>query len=141
MQKEIISVRDLLPCGTLSSFSFGYGLHYTDFSLEDLSIALVEDPVNLHVSVTNVGNVSGRDVVQSYVMNPTSDNLKYRELRGFGKTRKLEPGESQVLLIRIPFRKLRVFDVVCGWYSPNGTWIVISAKSVEEINIKRQLSV
>ena len=123
MQKEIISVRDLLPCGTLSSFSFGYGLHYTDFSLEDLSIALVEDPVNLHVA-------------KSYVINPTSDNLKYRELRGFGKTRKLEPGESQVLLIRIPFRKLRVFDVVCDWYLPNGTWIVISAKSVEEINIK-----
>ncbi len=141
MQKEIISVRDLYPFGTLSSFSFRYGLYYTDFSLEDLSIALVEDPVNLHVSVKNVGKVSGRDVVQSYVINPTSDNLKYRELRGFGKTRKLEPGESQVLLIRIHFRKLRVFDVVCGWYSPNGTWIVISAKSVEEINIKRQLSV
>ena len=136
MQKEIISVRDLYPFGTLSSFSFGYGLHYTDFSLEDLSIALVEDPVNLHLSVTNVGNFSGRDVVQSYFINPTSDNLKYRELRGFGKTRKLEPGESQVLLIRIPFRKLRVFDVVCDWYLPNGTWIVISAKSVEEINIK-----
>ena len=116
-------------------------MHYTDFSLEDLSIALVEDPVNLHVSVTNVGNVSGRDVAKSYVINPTSDNLKYRELRGFGKTRKLEPGESQVLLIRIPFRKLRVFDVVCGWYSPNNAWVMVLAKSVEEINIKRQLSV
>ena len=92
---------DLLPSGTISSFPFGYRLHFTDFSLENLSIALVEDMVNLHVSVANVGNVSGRDVAQSSVINPTSDNLKYRELRGYGKTRNLEPGESQVLLIRI----------------------------------------
>ena len=140
-ERNHIGYGDLLPSGTLSSFSSGYRLHYTYFSLEDLSIALVEDMVNLHIFVANVGNVSGRDVVESYVINFTSDNLKYRELRGYGKTRKLELGESQVLLIRIPFRKLRVFDVDCGWYLPNGTCTVISAKSVEEISIKRQLSI
>ncbi len=102
-ERNHIGYRDVPPSGTLSSFPLEYGLHYSDFCREDLSIALVEDTVNLHVSVTNVGNVSGRDVVQSYVINATSDNLKYRELKGYGKTRKLEQGESQVLLIRIPF--------------------------------------
>ena len=97
--------------------------------------------VHLHVSVNNLGNVAGRDVVQIYVVNPLSDNLKYRELKGYRKTGKLEPGESQDLLIRIPLRELKVFDIDCGWYLPKGEYIIIAAKSAEEINIKRQIRI
>ena len=140
-ERNEIGYRDLLSSGTPSSFPFGYGLHYTDFSLKDLSIALVEDSVHLHVSVNNLGNVAGRDVVQIYVVNPLSDNLKYRELKGYRKTGKLEPGESQDLLIRIPLRELKVFDIDCGWYLPKGEYIIIAAKSAEEINIKRQIRI
>ena len=83
-------------------YPFGYGLSYTKF---DQSIADFDDSgsdVKVTVHVTNTGSTAGKDVVQVYASSPYTDFDRANavekpacELAGFGKTKLLEPGESQ----------------------------------------------
>ena len=67
------------------SFPFGFGLSYTTFETS----APVHADGTVSVTVTNTGSVAGKEVV--LVMDPV--------LRAFGKTRLLQPGESQTLTL------------------------------------------
>jgi len=73
------------------SYPFGFGLSYTSFeeSAPVYSFAKPLEPATVSVTVTNTGSVAGKHVV--LLMNP--------ELRAFGKTRLLAPGESQTLIL------------------------------------------
>ena len=67
------------------SFPFGFGLSYTTFETSDP----VHADGTVSVTVTNTGSVAGKEVV--LVKDPF--------LRAFGKTRLLQPGESQTLTL------------------------------------------
>lgn len=55
--------------------------------------------------------MAGKDVVQVYVSAPGKDMDKpARELKGFAKTRKLAPGETQTVEIKIPYVSLASFN-------------------------------
>lgn len=55
--------------------------------------------------------MAGKDVVQVYVSAPGKDMDKpARELKGFAKTRKLAPGETQTVEIKIPYASLASFN-------------------------------
>ncbi|HEY3141583.1 MAG TPA: glycoside hydrolase family 3 protein [Acidimicrobiales bacterium] len=78
-------------------FCFGHGLSYTEFRYGDLSVEpgeLPEDPVVVTVEVTNVGERSGREVVQLYVRDQVASvSRPERELKDFAKIG-LAPGET-----------------------------------------------
>ncbi|MDY6464718.1 MAG: glycoside hydrolase family 3 C-terminal domain-containing protein [Bacteroidales bacterium] len=65
------------------SYPFGYGLSYTSFQE---SVPVFSDGA-VTVTVTNTGAVPGKKVVQVY----------HPFLCAYGKTRQLQPGESQTL--------------------------------------------
>ena len=67
------------------SFSFGFGLSYTTFETG----APVRADGTISVTVTNTGAVAGKEVV--FILDPV--------LQAFGKTRLLQPGESQTLIL------------------------------------------
>ena len=69
------------------SYPFGYGLSYTSF---EQSEPVFKDG-SVEVTVRNTGAVAGKDVV--IVKDPI--------LRAFGKTRLLQPGESETLVLTI----------------------------------------
>ena len=68
------------------SYPFGFGLSYTSF--ETSEPVLSGDTVT--VTVTNTGKVAGKEVV--FIKDPV--------LQAFGKTRLLQPGESQTLQLK-----------------------------------------
>ena len=70
------------------SYPFGYGLSYTTFRE---SLPIVREG-KVHVTVTNTGPVPGKKAVL----------LTDPYLKAFGKTRLLEPGESQTLTLDLP---------------------------------------
>ena len=92
------------------SYPFGYGLSYTQFEWELLNadeipaVLSADTPMTFRIKVTNVGERSGRDVVQLYVTPPyTKGGIEKsaKVLVGFAKTDLLEAGDSQVVEITI----------------------------------------
>lgn len=67
------------------------------------------------VTVTNTGDVSGKEVVQIYVTAPyDGENAKLEKsfvtLVGFGKTDELDPGESQTVYVQVNVQDMASFD-------------------------------
>ena len=105
---------------------FGYGISYTQFDYSDFSLTENGDNFTAQVTVTNSGDVAGKDVVEVYFQSPYTDydreNLVEKsavELCGFEKTGELAPGESETVSIDIPKETLRAYD-----YTNAKTYIV-----------------
>ncbi|WP_410771166.1 glycoside hydrolase family 3 N-terminal domain-containing protein [Fontibacillus sp. BL9] len=80
-------------------YPFGYGLSYTQFKYENLSVGpesiLADGSAKVAVEVTNTGERAGAEVVQLYVTDVASIVTRpAKELKGFRKV-ELAPGESR----------------------------------------------
>lgn len=92
-------------------YPFGYGLNYTSFNMETLGASANEKTVSVTVRVTNTGKFAGREVVQVYGSAPRDGLEKPMQvLCGFGKTRLLQPGESQELKVSFDLTNLESYD-------------------------------
>lgn len=117
------------------SFPFGYGLSYTTFAYGKPQVEVAADgSVTATVEVRNSGRVAGREVVQAYVAAPGRDMDKpSRELRGFAKTRLLQPGESQRVAISIPYASLASFNEQGScWQVEPGQYTLMIAQSAAD---------
>ena len=92
-------------------YPFGYGLNYTTFTMETLGASADEKQVSVTVKVTNTGAFSGREGVQVYGSAPRAGLEKPMQvLCGFGKTRLLQPGQSQELKVSFDLTNLESYD-------------------------------
>ena len=100
-------------------YPFGYGLSYTSFSWEwegikkSSTISAANETVTAKVKVTNTGDVAGKDVVQLYYSAPYKKGgieKASNNLVNFGKTKLLEPGESDVVTIQFVAQDMASFD-------------------------------
>ena len=99
------------------NYPFGYGLSYTDFDIIVRESSYAQDVTEITADVTNTGARAGREVVQVYarVPGPRID-APALQLAAFSKTRLLQPGETQRLLLQIPDAQLASYDetgVIC----------------------------
>lgn len=100
-------------------FPFGFGLSYTDFSMEVKKAQVlgnsVEASVELQIEVKNTGvQYAGKEVVQIYYEAPQGKLGKpARALVAFAKTDLLQPGEIQVLTLHFPVSSMASYDD-CG---------------------------
>lgn len=86
--------------GIKPKYPFGYGLSYTDFDIKTKEISAEQSAVTVKVSVTNTGKYSGKETVQIYVSCPQEGMAKeYQRLASFAKTKKLAPGEEELLTL------------------------------------------
>lgn len=101
--------------GAEPRYPFGYGLSYTDFSVEKEQVNVLQAAgaaeVQVRVKVTNTGNrFPGKEVVQLYVSCPQNGAPKeYQQLAAFGKTKELAPGEDTEMLLAFDLRDLAYF--------------------------------
>ncbi len=76
-------------------FPFGYGLSYTDFSIECKAFTVEGTAVKVKAAVANKGSFKGKEVVQLYVSAPSGRlDQPYQALAAFAKTKCLEKGGS-----------------------------------------------
>lgn len=119
------------------SFPFGYGLSYTSFCYDNVSIAKESNgDIKVTVNVQNIGTVAGKDVVQVYVSAPGKDMDKpVRELKAFAKTRKLNPSEKETVTLTIPYESLASFnEKESCWQVEEGKYKILIAKDAMDSN-------
>ncbi len=107
------------------SYPFGFGLSYTTFAYSRASVKVKGANVIASVTVTNTGSVAGKEAVGFYVSAPFGSfkDKPSVELREFGKTALLQPGESQTMTFMVPVRQLASFNSEKSrWETAKGTY-------------------
>jgi len=125
------------------SYPFGFGLSYTTFAYSEPQAKLVDGVVNLSVKVTNTGSVAGKEAVQVYIEAPRgkSNNLT-KELKAYGKTALLQPGESQTLEFCLSEYDLAGFNAsASNWQTVKGDYKADFAASSQDIRCQAQFSI
>lgn len=94
-------------------FPFGHGLSYTEFSQEMGELTENNGTISFDVTVTNIGDTAGKDVVEVYY-NPPYVNGGIEKasanLAAFAKTQILEPGESETVTIEFLAEDMASYD-------------------------------
>lgn len=98
-------------------YPFGYGTSYTEFEYSDFKVSEQSNIFRISVTVTNKGNVAGKEVVQVYMQKPyTSYDIQNQveksaiELAGFAKTNTLSAGSSETVTIEVKKSELKTYD-------------------------------
>ncbi|MBS1532342.1 MAG: glycoside hydrolase family 3 C-terminal domain-containing protein [Bacteroidetes bacterium] len=119
------------------AYPFGYGLSYTKFKYSDLKLSAktLNGSITATITVTNTGDLAGKEVVEVYVSAPTGKLAKpSEELRAFGKTKLLRPKESQTLSFTLTAKDLESFDTArSAWVAEGGDYTVKIGASSEDI--------
>ncbi len=97
------------------AYPFGFGLSYTSYNYDSLSILNPvlngNETLTAQLSVSNIGKLAGEEVVQLYVgFENSSVDRPVKLLRGFQKIY-LKPGESKKVEFKLPLQDLK-------WYNP-----------------------
>lgn len=94
-------------------YPFGYGLSYTTFTQEMGDLTVTDDTISVDVTVTNTGDVAGKDVVEIYYTPPyTNGGIEKASvnLAAFDKTDLLDPGASQTLTLTFSIEDMASYD-------------------------------
>lgn len=114
-------------------FPFGYGLSYTTFSYEGLSVQ--ENEVSC--KIRNTGAFPGAEIVQLYIAPVTKGIFRpSRELRRFAKVR-LKPGEAKKVKFTLDERCFAIWDQ--GFVVPQGEYEIEIGSSVEDIRLRERI--
>ena len=133
--------------GVPVSYPFGYGLSYTTFAYSDAQITEKGDAYEVSVTVKNTGNHEGKEVVELYTSAPNNKaaNKPVKELKAYGKTKQLAPGESETVTMTVQAADLASFDEsASAWVVAAGEYqFLVSASSADikatlKANVKAQ---
>ncbi len=111
-------------------FPFGYGLSYTEFEMAVKETAADAEKITITMEVKNSGAFAGKEVVQAYYCAPKGRLDKpYQELAAFGKTRELQPGESEKITLSFGTADMASYDMERASYILEAGEYVIRAGS------------
>ncbi|HLY43758.1 MAG TPA: glycoside hydrolase family 3 C-terminal domain-containing protein [Terracidiphilus sp.] len=127
-------------------FAFGYGLSYTTFAYEGLTLSAPSmDPdgnVKVSVEVKNTGSRASDEVVQMYVQHLGSAVTRpQRELVGFKRVR-IDPGAEQDVQLSLKGRDLAYWDAARhAWNVEKETVRVLSGGSSDKLPVQAMVEI
>ena len=106
------------------TYPFGYGLSYTTFKYDNMTVKSDDDSITVCITVKNTGKYVGKEAVLIYVSAPQDKlNRPVKELKAFAKTRLLKPGQSQMLKMTVSQQDLASWDTATHqWIKDSGTY-------------------
>ena len=98
-------------------YPFGFGLSYTEFNINKNSLEKNREKITVSVKVKNIGNYSGKEVIQVYV-SPSQKHVDkpYQSLVAFKKTPELKPNEEVELNIEFKLSQVARYDTQTASY-------------------------
>lgn len=136
-QGESIGFPDYVDLTHKPRYYFGYGLSYTDFTyhncfLEKKEVA-PDEMVTVHVTVSNVGEREGTQVVQLYIKDCFASMVRpERELAGFARVA-LMPQEKKEVIFTLHPSQTAFLDEDMRWRIEKGEVKVLLGTSSGEI--------
>ncbi len=123
------------------SYPFGYGLSYTQFKYSDMAVAVMNDTMNVDITVSNTGDTKGKEIVQIYSSKPDSKiDRSVQELKAFAKTPILNPGEAVNLTLKIPLNDLSYWNEESAkWTLEKGQYTVHASSSSRDIRLSKDV--
>ncbi|GKZ65536.1 hypothetical protein AnigIFM50267_009302 [Aspergillus niger] len=165
---QFIDYRHFDKAGITPRYEFGYGLSYTTFSIQELSLEptnkgnvaslpdnsraiqpgghpdLYEILITVESNVTNTGALAGATVPQLYLAFPqdtTPPGTPVKVLRGFDKIY-LEAGCSRTVTFELTRKDVSFWNVVKQqWEIPAGTFEAMVGLSSRKVSVKKQFDV
>lgn len=91
-------------------YPFGYGLSYTKYKYDNLSVSLDGDNVHVAFSVKNIGDVDGEEIIQLYIRdNFSSTTRPVKELKRFDRVA-LKSSEKKEILYKLTKEDLSYYN-------------------------------
>jgi beta-glucosidase len=135
--------RDILSCDP--EYSFGYGLSYTTFKVNNLKLSSStmspRGSITASVDVTNTGKVAGDDVAQLYIHDPVASiEQPIRRLRGFQRVT-LNPGQTTTVSWTLDASDVGFYDNLGKFVVEPGTIEVYAGDSSTESDNEQTFTV
>lgn len=117
-------------------YPFGFGLSYTSFEYDGLSVSPVtitqDMEATVTVNITNTGMTAGMEVVQLYVSDKVSSVTRpEKELKGFRKVM-LAPGETRRVTFTLAKEHLQLINQQLETVVEDGQFRIMVGRSSEE---------
>jgi beta-glucosidase len=118
-------------------FPFGHGLSYTRFRYDSLCAEVRDGGYAVSVTLTNVGDWEGSEVVQLYVKPPKGPLFRpEKELKAFAKVA-LEPGEQKTVVLVLELRDFACYDDhLNAWRVMGGEYILQAGSSSRSLPLE-----
>lgn len=117
-------------------YPYGYGKSYTNFSVISPSIRLTDNAIEASFTVTNTGDVLGKEVVFLFAACPDGLRRKERKrLIAYAKTPLLQPGETVTLTLKAGYEFLASYHAgKSAWYLDKGEYRLLFGSNAENVN-------
>ena len=125
-------------------YPFGHGLSYTDFLYSNLIVdkekITDEETVMVSVTVTNIGALPGKAVVQLYVAPDRVEIIRpIRELKEFAKV-ELQPGESREVSFKLDSRAFAHWNAyVHDWRCESGSYSIQICQDAHTVLLEKRI--
>lgn len=125
-------------------FAFGYGLSYSRFRMEELTLNTSSlrhnDSINLQLTIKNTGSMDGYETVQLYIRDPEASLPRpVKELKAFQKIW-LKAGEKRHIHFTLHPHMLQFYHPEKGgWIAEKGSFEILIGNASNQIQLKQKI--
>ena len=123
--------------GVRPLYPFGYGDSYSYFTLKKYAFYNIDDEIFVKVTVNNIGDYAGKEVIQVYLSQPQSKKDKpYQILVAFKKTKLIKPLGTEVIELSFRLSKFATYyEDKEAYILEKGNYIVRIGESSDDTEI------
>ncbi|MFH5810601.1 glycoside hydrolase family 3 N-terminal domain-containing protein [Companilactobacillus sp. FL22-1] len=126
-------------------YYFGYGLSYSDFEYENLSIKdksiNADEQLQFNVTIENTSDVDGQETVQAYLSDEYASMMRpVKELIGFNKVN-LKAHESKKVSFKLDASQLAFLDSKMKWKVEAGKFKLLIGSSSNDLKLSDEFEV
>ncbi|MGJ3237572.1 MAG: glycoside hydrolase family 3 N-terminal domain-containing protein [Anaerolineae bacterium] len=126
-------------------YPFGYGLSYTTFTYDQLTLsqtrASASETITVIFNITNSGNLAGEEVVQLYIADPIASVTRpVKQLKAFKRVA-LEAGQTKQVQIALPIAHFAFYDRNMCYTVEAGTVQVMIGSSARDIHLQAEIEI